>query len=61
MQAMAVDEGSWHVSACACDAEEQRRDLGVRLHEGEQECGGVCLQERKGGGAETPAHLEMQM
>ena len=41
MQATAVDEGSRDASACACDAEEQRQGSGVRLHEGEQECGGV--------------------
>lgn len=34
-----VAKGSWNVPACACDAEEQIQDAGVRTHLGEQELG----------------------
>lgn len=43
-----VGKGSWNVPACACDAEEQTQNAGVRMH-GEQEWGrelqgeGRCL------------------
>lgn len=38
-QVLHVDKGNWNVPACACGAEEQTQDSGVRMHEGGQECG----------------------
>lgn len=49
-----MDEGSWNVPACACDAEEQTQDSGMRMHEGGQEWGrelraegSVCAQQNE--------------
>lgn len=68
-QVLHVDKGSWNVSACACDAEEQTQDAGVRMHEGEQEWGRelqgegrcLCTAEQMDGAVETPAQLQMCM
>lgn len=68
-QALHVYKGSWNVSACGCDAEEQTQYAGVRMPEGEQEWvrelqgGGrcLCIAEQMGGAVETPAELQICM